>query len=75
MSNLAVLDLGVIAGYFLVLLGIGYWAARREKHVSADYFLAGRDVGWLAVRGAGCAGASAAASAAPPAGPPAPTRR
>jgi solute:Na+ symporter, SSS family len=49
MSNLAVLDLGVIAGYFLVLLGIGYWAARREKNVSADYFLAGRDVGWLAV--------------------------
>jgi len=49
MSNLAVLDLGVIASYFLVLLGIGYWAARREKNVSSDYFLAGRDVGWLAV--------------------------
>ena len=49
MSNLAVVDLGVIAGYFVVLLGIGYWAARREKNVSADYFLAGRDVGWLAV--------------------------
>ncbi len=42
-------DVPVISAYFLVLLGIGYWAARREKNVSSDYFLAGRDVGWLAV--------------------------
>jgi SSS family solute:Na+ symporter len=49
MSNLHVLDIAVIIGYFLILLGIGYWAARREKNVSSDYFLAGRDVGWLAV--------------------------
>ena len=49
MSNLHALDLIVIAGYFLVLLYISYWAARREKKISSDYFLAGRDVGWLAV--------------------------
>jgi SSS family solute:Na+ symporter len=49
MRNLQLLDVVVIAGYFLVLLGIGYWAARREKNISSDYFLAGRDVGWLAV--------------------------
>src|SRR2546427_9783312 len=49
MSNVAPLDVVVIGAYFLVLLGIGYWAARREKNVSADYFLASRDVGWLAV--------------------------
>jgi solute:Na+ symporter, SSS family len=49
MSNLHAFDLTVIAGYFLILLGIGYWAARREKNVSADYFLASRDVGWFAV--------------------------
>src|SRR5437773_3473558 len=49
MSNLHSIDLIVIAGYFLILLWIGYWAARREKNVSADYFLASRDVGWLAV--------------------------
>src|SRR5437899_11891618 len=49
MSNLHLLDLIVIASYFLILFGIAYWAARREKNVSADYFLAGRDVGWLAV--------------------------
>src|SRR6266705_5922346 len=49
MRNIPLLDLVVIAAYFLILLGIGYWAARREKNVSADYFLASRDVGWLAV--------------------------
>src|SRR5215470_8943532 len=49
MSHLQLLDLFVIAGYFLLLFAIGYWAARREKQVSADYFLASRDVGWLAV--------------------------
>src|SRR5689334_19594341 len=49
MSNLHLFDFIVIAGYFLVLLGIAYWAARREKNVSADYFLASRDVGWFAV--------------------------
>src|SRR2546426_7834965 len=49
MHNIPLLDVVVIAAYFLVLLGIGYWAARREKNVSADYFLASRDVGWLAV--------------------------
>src|SRR5205807_2039692 len=48
-SNLHLFDLLVIAGYFLILLGIGHWAARREKNVSADYFLASRDVGWFAV--------------------------
>ncbi len=51
MSNLAALDLAVIAGYFLALLAIGWWAARRKKDASADYFLASRDVGWLAVAG------------------------
>ncbi len=49
MSQLHPFDLVVIAGYFLILLGIGYWAARREKNVSADYFLASRDVGWFVV--------------------------
>src|SRR5205823_13206789 len=47
MSNLHGFDIAVITAYFLVLAGIGYWAARREKNVSADFFLASRDVGWL----------------------------
>jgi transporter, SSS family len=49
MKNVHIVDMLVIAAYFLVLSGIAYWAARREKLVSSDYFLAGRDVGWLAV--------------------------
>jgi solute:Na+ symporter, SSS family len=49
MTSLHPFDLLVIAGYFLILLGIAFWAAKREKNVSADFFLASRDVGWLAV--------------------------
>src|SRR5881398_3262373 len=49
MSNLSFIDIVVIAAYFLLLAAIAYWAARREKNVSADFFLASRDVGWLAV--------------------------
>ena len=49
MQNVQAFDLVVIGAYFLALLGISVWAARREKNVSADYFLASRDVGWFAV--------------------------
>ena len=49
MSNLHAFDLVFIALYFAILGGIGWWAARREKAVSSDYFLASRDVGWFAV--------------------------
>src|SRR6266568_8838067 len=49
MSNLSIIDIVVIAAYFLLLGAIAYWAAKREKNVSADFFLASRDVGWLAV--------------------------
>ncbi|MFQ6615138.1 MAG: sodium:solute symporter [Fidelibacterota bacterium] len=49
MAVLNPIDIALIGGYFAVVFGIGYWAARREKNESADYFLAGRDVGWLAV--------------------------
>ena len=49
MASLNFFDLLIIVAYFAVIFGIGYWAARREKNESADYFLASRDVGWLAV--------------------------
>ena len=49
MRNIHFWDYAVIAGYFAILLVISVWAARREKIISSDYFLAGRDVGWLAV--------------------------
>jgi SSS family solute:Na+ symporter len=43
------LDIAVIALYFAVVFGIGYWSLKREKKVAEDYFLASRDVGWLAI--------------------------
>src|SRR5437764_13839185 len=49
MSNLSFIDIVVIGLYFVVLAAIAWWAAKREKNVSADFFLASRDVGWLAV--------------------------
>jgi SSS family solute:Na+ symporter len=49
MAIIDTIDAVVLAAYFLVIFGIGYWAARREKEESADYFLASREVGWLAV--------------------------
>src|SRR6202165_4862201 len=49
MSNLHIVDILVIVAYFLLLSGIAYWAARKEKNVSSDFFLASGDVGWLAV--------------------------
>jgi len=49
MPQIASLDIVIIAGYFAILLGISWWAAMREKKLSSDYFLASRDVGWLAI--------------------------
>ena len=46
---LPALDILVIGAYFVILLGISWWSAMRKKDESADYFLAGRDIGWLAV--------------------------
>ena len=43
---LGVFDWIVVAGYVLVVLGIGIWATRRS-HTSDDYFLAGRSIPWL----------------------------
>jgi SSS family solute:Na+ symporter len=47
--SLPALDILVIGAYFAILLGISWWSAKRKKDESADYFLAGRDIGWLAV--------------------------
>jgi SSS family solute:Na+ symporter len=42
-------DLVVVVLYFAILFGISWWSARYKKNESADYFLASRDVGWLAI--------------------------
>ncbi len=35
--------------YFVVLCGIGFWAGRKKKEGSEDYFLAGRTLPWYVV--------------------------
>src|SRR5216110_3600041 len=43
---LATPDIIIIAFYFAVVFGIGFYFSRRER-TSEEYFLAGRDVGWF----------------------------
>jgi SSS family solute:Na+ symporter len=45
---LATLDLAIIAVYFLIVFGIGFYFSRKER-TSEDYFLASRDIGWFFV--------------------------
>ncbi len=42
-------DYFVFAGYFLGLSAVAYWAGRRGKTSSEDYFLAGRSLPWYVV--------------------------
>jgi SSS family solute:Na+ symporter len=41
-------DVAIIAVYFTVIFGIGFYFARKER-TSTDYFLASRNVGWFAI--------------------------
>jgi SSS family solute:Na+ symporter len=42
------IDLAIIAAYFVIVFGIGFYFSLKER-TSEDYFLAGRDVGWFAI--------------------------
>jgi SSS family solute:Na+ symporter len=43
------LDWVTIALYFGLLLGVTWWSVLRNRNTAADYFLAGRDLGWVVV--------------------------
>ncbi len=43
------LDWLVIALYFGLLLGLTWWSILRNRNTADDYFLAGRDLGWVVV--------------------------
>src|SRR5512138_378022 len=45
-STLTTLDWIAIAFYFGILLCVAWWVVRRRKDTAADYFLAGRNLGW-----------------------------
>jgi SSS family solute:Na+ symporter len=47
-QHLSTLDWTFISAYFIVVMGIGFYFARRNKSTT-DYFLAGRHAGWIAV--------------------------
>lgn len=51
MGHLTVLDWAVVAGYFVAVFGVAIWSTWKEKtrETSADYFLAGRNVGWFVI--------------------------
>src|SRR5271157_3934504 len=48
-SVLTSLDWLAIAVYFCVLLGVAWWVVSRSKNTAADYFLAGRNLGWWVI--------------------------
>lgn len=43
------LDWIVIGGYFVLIAGIVWWVLQTEQEDTADYFLAGRNVGWFVI--------------------------
>jgi len=48
-AHLTSLDWAVIALYFSILAGVAWWVVRRNKDTAADYFLAGRNLGWWVI--------------------------
>jgi SSS family solute:Na+ symporter len=45
-SQITGVDWVVIAIYFGILLTVAWWVVKRGKDSAADYFLAGRNLGW-----------------------------
>ncbi len=48
-STLTAVDWLVIGVYFALLAGITWWSTRKNQDTAADYFLAGRNLGWWVV--------------------------
>ena len=49
MSTITTIDWLVIAGYFAIIAGLAWWVIKRRQDNAADYFLAGRHLGWFIV--------------------------
>jgi solute:Na+ symporter, SSS family len=45
-SQITGIDWVVIAIYFCILLSVAWWVVKKGKDSAADYFLAGRNLGW-----------------------------
>ena len=44
--GLQTLDWITLSLYFLLIIGVAWWVVRKRKDTAADYFLAGRNLGW-----------------------------
>lgn len=49
MNKFASLDWVIIGIYFSILIGVAVWVITRKQKNTADYFLAGRNLGWFIV--------------------------
>ncbi len=49
MTTLYAIDWIIVAGYFAIILGLGWWVMKKQQDTSTDYFLAGRHLGWMVV--------------------------
>ena len=48
-SHVTPIDWVMIGLYFSILLCVAWWVVRRSKDSAADYFLAGRNLGWWVI--------------------------
>jgi SSS family solute:Na+ symporter len=46
---MSTLDWGIIVGYFIGLFALNWWVVSKNRDTATDYFLAGRNLGWLLV--------------------------
>ena len=46
---MSTLDWGIILGYFIGLFALNWWVVSKNRDTATDYFLAGRNLGWLLV--------------------------
>ncbi|HSX85732.1 MAG TPA: Na+/glucose cotransporter, partial [Cellvibrio sp.] len=49
MIQFSALDWYVLIGFFLLLFGIIIWSLKQKEENTTDYFLAGRNAGWLVI--------------------------
>ncbi|MGZ5424521.1 MAG: sodium:solute symporter family transporter, partial [Candidatus Aminicenantales bacterium] len=49
MGVLKPLDWIIILVYFTIILGLAWKVMREKQRTSTDYFLAGRNLGWLII--------------------------
>lgn len=49
MIEFSALDYWVLAGFFALLIGVVVWSVAQKEEDTKDYFLAGRNAGWLVI--------------------------